>query len=183
MKKSLLPFIAAGVLVCSLGACRSTNTGTGTSTTSPATTPSIYRNTFPVMAASFDLFEIQSSDLARTRALNPAVRIFAKMMRDHHGESSEELRSLAATKNITLPTTMLEAQQELMEPMNEVGIGEKFDRRYMDAQITAHERAISLFENAAIKETDAELRNFASRMVPKLYDHLALAKKAKDALN
>ena len=195
MKKSILPFLAAGALVCSLGACSSSNTatssGTATSTTTTpttgtdgtATSPATNANSFAVMAGSSDLFQFQSNELARSRALHPSVRIFAKMMRDDHGGTSEELKSLAAKKNITLPATMLPVHQRLLEPMSETGIGEKFDKRYMDAQILAHVEAIKVYENAASKEPDPELRAFAGRVLPKLRDHLVLAKKAKDALD
>ena len=192
MKKSILPFLAAGALVCSLGACSSSNTatssGTGTSTTTApadgtATSPATNANSFAVMAGSSDLFQFQSNELARSRALHPSVRIFAKMMRDDHGGTSEELKSLAAKKNITLPATMLPVHQRLLEPMSETGIGEKFDKRYMDAQIIAHVEAITVYENAASKEPDAELRAFAGRRLPKLRDNLVLAKKAKDSLD
>ena len=197
MKKFQLNLLAAGVLALSLGACSSTNTDTTTATTTEpvtttapttgtdatATTPATDANSFPVMAASSDLFETRSSELAGSRALHPAVRIFAKMMRDDHGGTSEELKSLATKKNITLPATMLPVHQRLLEPMSETGIGEKFDKRYMDAQIDAHEEAITVYENAASKEPDAELRAFAGRRLPKLRDHLVMAKKAKDSLD
>src|SRR5688572_3414297 len=197
MKKVQLNLLAAGVLALSLGACSSTNTDTTTATTTEpvtttapttgtdasATSPATDANSFPVMAASSDLFETRSSELAGSRALHPAVRIFAKIMRDDHGKTSEELRSLAAKKNITLPTTMLPVHQRLMEPMNEVNIGEKFDKRYMEAQITVHEQAITLYENAVTNEQDADWRAFAGRVLPRLRDHLVLAKKAKDALD
>lgn len=179
MKSNILSVLAAAILAFSFSACSSskTNSSTGTQTAASET------HSFPAMAASSDMFERQSSELAKTRALNPAVHIFAKLMRDHHEETANELKTLAAGKNITLPTAMLPVHQRLMAPLNETGIGEKFDRRYMDAQITAHEQAITLFENASRNETDPELRAFASRVLPKLRDHLVMAKKAKDALD
>ncbi|KAA9325635.1 DUF4142 domain-containing protein [Adhaeribacter soli] len=134
MKIALLPFLAAGMLTFSLGACSSTKTDSGAVTTQATETYS-----FPEMAASSDLFETRSSELAQARGINPAVRIFAKLMLSEHGSYSEELKSLAAQKNITLPTTMLPVHQRLMEPMTELNIGEKFDKRYMDGQIKAHE--------------------------------------------
>ena len=195
MKKSLLPFLAAGALVCSLGACSSSKTPAPSATssataTSPggssetlATNPGLDENSFPVMAASTEMFMVRSSEIAGPRAVNPAVRIYAKLMRDAHKDNTEELNSLAARKAITLPTTMLPVHQRLMEPMSELNIGEKFDKRYLEAHITAHEQAITLYENAVTNEPDADLRAYAGRVLPRLRDHLVMAKKAKDALN
>ncbi len=45
------------------------------------------------------------------------------------------------------------------------------------------EEMIRFFENAAANEPDAELRAMAAQALPKLRDHLVLAKKAKDALD
>ncbi len=158
MKNSIYSFLATGVLVCSLGACSSTNTETGTATTTepvstsaPSTqaaasdpdatsTPAMGANSFVTMAASSDMFEVQSADLARTRALHPAVRVYAKVLRDDQGKGSKELESLAAKKNITLPTTMLPEHQRLLAPLSEANIGEKFDKRFMNAQITIQRR-------------------------------------------
>ncbi|MBK0402778.1 DUF4142 domain-containing protein [Adhaeribacter sp. BT258] len=197
MKKSLLPFIAAAALVYSLGACRSTNTDTSTTTTEPvntstpatsgtnasATSPAKEANSFVALAASFNQFELRSSELAGARALHPAARVFAKLMRDEHREKAETLKTLATKMERDLPATLLPEHQRLMEPMNEVNIGEKFDKRYLDAQIKAHEEAITLYENALTGEINEDLLAFARQGLPKLRDHLVLAKKAKDALD
>lgn len=198
MKISILPFLGAGVLAFSLGACSSTNTETSTANTTTetvpttdtqtqtgtaATSPANEANSFLALAASHNQFEIQSSELAGSRALHPAVRVFAKLMRDHHRYNSETLKTLAAKMERPLPTTLLPEHQRLMEPMSEVSIGEKFDKRYMDAQIKAHEDAIALYENALTAEVQEVLLAYIRENLPKLRDHLVLAKKAKDALD
>lgn len=197
MRKRFLAGLAAATLVWGLGACSSTNTDTTTGTpaetvpaTSPttgtdatSTTPANEANSFFALAASHNQFEIRSSELAGSRALHPAVRVFAKLMRDHHRENAEALQTLAGKLERTMPTTLLPEHQRLMEPMSEVNIGEKFDKRYMDAQIKAHEDAIALYEKALTAEINEDLLAFARQGLPKLRDHLVLAKKAKDALD
>ena len=198
MKITILPFLAAGVLAFSLGACSSTNpetstantttetvptTDTQTQTGTAATSPAKEANSFIALAVSHNQFEIQSSELAGSRALHPAVRIFAKLMRDHHRDNAENLKTLAAKMERPLPTTLLPEHQRLLEPLREANLGEKFDKRYLDAQIKAHEEAIALYENALTAEINEDLLAFARQNLPTLRDHLVLAKKAKDALD
>ena len=53
------------------------------------------RDAYVRMAAASDLFEIQSSQLALTRAQSPAVREFAQMLVQHHTATTEQLTAAA----------------------------------------------------------------------------------------
>jgi predicted outer membrane protein len=50
--------------------------------------------------------------------------------------------------------------------------GEEFDREYVDLLVDQHERDVRMFEKAAEKAADSEVRAFASKHLPELQAHL-----------
>ncbi len=55
--------------------------------------------------------------------------------------------------------------------------GEKFDKRYAeDFGVKAHEDTVKLFKNAAANAKDADVKAFAQKTLPKLEEHLAMAR-------
>lgn len=205
MKNSTLTIIAAGVIALGLGACSSTSTSTEDTTTKTAETitpqdPSADAHTrevnkgtemainmdttsFLVMAASSDMFEKLSSEMVQTKGSNQEVKNFAQMMITDHGKTTAEIQSLAATKNIMLPAGLAPAHQRMLNHLNDSKDTRKFDERYMEEQVKAHMQAVELFENAAKKETDPDLKAFADKTLPALRTHLDMAKKAKDVVD
>ena len=68
------------------------------------------RSAYVEMAAASDLFEIQSSQLAVSRAQNPDVRAFAQMLIEHHTMTTQQLTA-AATAAGTPPSPALMPMQ------------------------------------------------------------------------
>ncbi|PLU74096.1 hypothetical protein BMJ21_04210, partial [Sinorhizobium medicae] len=58
---------------------------------------------FVTMAASSDMFEIQSSQLAVANSKQDSVRQFAEMMIADHTKASQELKTAAGEASVTLP--------------------------------------------------------------------------------
>lgn len=135
-------------------------------------------DSFMMKAAMSDMFEIMSSQTALQKSSNEEVRRFAQMMIDDHTRTSEELKALAASKNVTLPTAMSGKQQSMVSKMNAAAAGMEFDREYMKAQVKAHEDAVKLFQKQANDndEEDADAKAFAAKHLPALQGHLTMAR-------
>lgn len=138
---------------------------------------------FMTRAASSNMLEIESSKLAQQRATNPQVKEFANMMVKDHTAATQELRSLAKTKNITLPDSMSSEHRDHMQELRDTQ-GNDFDRAYMDRMVSAHESDVSMFEDVAEDENfeDAEVKAFASKTLPKLRQHHERARQINDGL-
>ena len=54
--------------------------------------------------------------------------------------------------------------------------GESFDEAYANNQVNAHEDTIELFKRAAMSD-DVEIAAFAKQTLPKLEQHLKMAKE------
>lgn len=129
-------------------------------------------------AAQSDMLEIMSSQTALQKSSNEEVRRFAQMMIDDHTRTSEELKTLAASKNVVLPTAMSGKQQSMVSKLNGAAAGMEFDREYMKMQVKAHEDAVKLFQKQANDNDaeDADAKAFAAKNLPALQGHLTMAR-------
>jgi putative membrane protein len=136
---------------------------------------------FAVAAANGGMAEVEFSKLAATNATAASVKEFASMMVKDHTAVNDELKSAAASKNITLPAALSEDKQEKLTKLSEKK-GADFDKDYMDAMISDHKDAIDLFEKEANNGKDADLKAWAAGKLPALRSHLELAQTTRDGL-
>ena len=129
-------------------------------------------------AVAGDLFEIQSSEVALTKAQRPEVREFARMLLAHHSGMTESLWDAARASGMVrthewmLPPPMQRSLEELQQASPA-----DFDRVYVRQQVLAHERALTLHRNYASKGDAAALRQAATAAVPVLQQHLDRARQ------
>lgn len=131
-------------------------------------------------AASADLFEIEAGKLGEQRGTTPDVKQYARRMVTDHRKTSEELKQLARSKGITLPTRMLKRHEAMLDDLKNESDGAGFDDEFRDKMITSHKEAVSLFDQAARKSKDADVKAFAQKHLAHLQDHGA---KARDLPN
>ncbi len=137
---------------------------------------------FMKKAAEAGLAEVQASQLAATKAANTQVKSFAQQMVDDHTKANEELKALAASKGVDLPTEPSMAQKAKLK-MLQGADGADFDKRYAESfGVKAHEDTVSLFQKEAKKAKDAEVKAWAEKTLPKLQHHLEMAKDLAKAV-
>jgi putative membrane protein len=61
--------------------------------------------------------------------------------------------------------------------------GKEFDKGFIDAAVTDHQKAIELFENEAERGGDAQLKAFARKTLPTLRNHLKQAQDLQQKLS
>lgn len=127
-------------------------------------------------AAGSGLFEVQAAALAEKRAKDVQVRAFAEKMRAQHAAVNQELKALAAAKNVSLPDEPSEPDRATLERLRAM-TGAAFDQLYVEkAALDAHAIANRLFDTAAKEAEDAQVRQFAARTLPMLRDHYAMSR-------
>src|SRR5690349_8289734 len=72
------------------------------------------RTSYVVMASASDLFEIQSSQIALSKAQRPETRQFAQMLITHHTRTSAGLTAAAAASGLNPPAPTLMPMQRQM---------------------------------------------------------------------
>ena len=149
------------------------------SETAPVSTVSEEDSKFAVEAASGGMMEVQLGELAQQKASNQKVKDFgAKMVRDH-SKANDDLKTIAGSKNITLPPAPGEDHMEHIKKLSEKS-GKEFDKDYIKMMVDDHEKDIDHFEKCSKDAKDAELKAFAAKTLPTLREHLAEAKKIWD---
>jgi putative membrane protein len=126
--------------------------------------------TFAEVAASSNLFEIESSQLALEQATNDEVRAFAEQMIEDHTLAGENMKAAAEADGITPPAAKMEKEQSKLEELQSAE-GEAFDQAYLTAQTAAHDEAVALFETFSTEGQESALRTFAAETLPTLQAH------------
>jgi putative membrane protein len=135
------------------------------------------RDAYVGMAAAGDLFEIQSSRLALSRAQSPAVKDFAQMMIDHHGGTTAQLDAAARAARVSPPLPALLPTQARMIEALQAASATDFDRLYISQQVQAHEAALALHGGYARNGDTAALRTFANATTIIVQQHLDRARQ------
>jgi len=136
---------------------------------------------FANKAAVGGMAEVAFGKMAMEKATNSMVKDFAAMMVKDHGKANDELKAIAAGKNITLPVALdgihLKKQQEL-----EAKSGIAFDKAYVMDMVEGHEKTLALMEDGSRNCKDAELKAFAANAGPVVKHHLEMIRKIQSDL-
>jgi putative membrane protein len=125
-------------------------------------------------AASSDMFEIQSSQLANQKSQDQQTKTFATQMVTDHTKTTSELKPLAQAAKVEIPTAMLPAHQKMLDKLKGLN-GDDFTKQYHDDQVSAHKDAVSLFQRYGKGGDNDQIKNWASKTVPALEHHLQMA--------
>lgn len=137
---------------------------------------------FLVDATEINLEEIAIGQLAQQKSTNPEIKKFGKMLVDDHTKLSGEVKTVAESRNISLPTSITEDGKEQYNKLNEKS-GLDFDKKFVDMMIDGHEKAIDKFTKASKNSNDEEIKTWASNNIASLTAHLQHAKMLKQDLD
>ena len=126
-------------------------------------------------AATSDMFEIQSSQIAQERG-NASEKSFAATMIKDHQKTSEDLKSMISSGDLRaeLPTALDSSHQSKIDKLKSLK-GADFSSRYDSDQLGGHKDAVSLFERYAKGGDNPKLKDWADKTLPTLRHHLKMA--------
>jgi putative membrane protein len=131
---------------------------------------------FIVMTASRDMSEAHEGQMAESQATRADVKNFAKTLVRDHTKSYEQLTELAAKKGVSIPRGIDTARNRAIVQLVHSN-GRRFDSRFVKDEITSQRRAIAVFRREVKHGRDAEVRNYAAKMLPVLESDLHQAEK------
>jgi len=138
---------------------------------------------FVQKASAAGLAELNLSQLAMRVSTNAAVQQFAQRLIQDHMRSNQLLLQIADRQRLKPAETMDKKHQTLMTDLNKAaGAGAQFDRLFIKHQVEDHEEAVKLFEREAKDGQNAALKQYASKTLPVLREHLKIAKRLADKL-
>jgi putative membrane protein len=207
MKRSLSRFaIASTVAACTvLGACQKKGdvattdttaapaaTAGGTDTTASAGTVAPSSNSWTdaqilAFASAANAGEIQEATIAESKATNPAVKSFARLMVTDHKKMLADGKALATKLAITPDssksdvTDLTKNVNDDVKDLNDKKAGKDWDEDYIGKQVDAHQKVLDKLQDASKSAQNPELKDALSKSIGKVQEHLTKAKDLKDS--
>jgi putative membrane protein len=122
-------------------------------------------------AAEGGISEVELGNLAQQKSHNQGVKDFGAMMVKDHSAANDKLKSLAESKNMTLPAHSSAAETATKTKLEALS-GDSFDKSYIKGMIKDHEEDIAEFKKEAASGQDSDARAFARDTLPTLETHL-----------
>jgi putative membrane protein len=165
----VLGFVTLFALVLSLGRSMTAQSASGRSAELSKD------NQFVATAAAGSLAEVKFGKLALEKASDPTVKAFARRMADDHAKTGEQLKEVARSLNITLPSELNSADRAQYDQLSKLS-GPEFDYAYMQMMLEDHEKDVAEFKQEAASGKNPAIKNFAAQTLPTLEDHLRQAR-------
>lgn len=127
-------------------------------------------------AAEGGMAEVQLGQLAVKNASSESVKQFGQRMIDDHSKANDKLKSIATSKEITLPTEPSAKDREVKDHLAKLS-GKQFDEAYMSDMLKDHRTDIAEFQHESTAGSDPQIKGFAKETLPTLKSHLSQAEK------
>lgn len=138
--------------------------------------------TFVERAAMSNMAEIEMGELALTRGTDSLVVAFAESMVNDHTTAQDELANIADNDDdVDWPANLDQEHQGIWETLSQLE-GHRFDSAYIASQVTAHEKAVQLFQNGRDNGRNEDVRNYINKYLPKIEMHLEKADSIESVL-
>jgi putative membrane protein len=136
---------------------------------------------FVTKVAKGGMAEVELGKLAAEKASTDAVKKFGQRMVDDHGKANDELKTLAQSKNITLPSEIGPEEKALRDRLVKLS-GPAFDQAYMKAMVSDHVKDVNEFRMESKSGKDPDVKAWAAKTLPTLEEHLKMARDASGAV-
>lgn len=146
-----------------------------------STSSNMSSNAFVQKAAVGGMAEVELGKLAAERASSAEVNQFAQRMVTDHSKANDELKALAQSKNMTLPSALDNKHKGTVDKLAKLN-GAAFDRAYMDEMRSDHRKDVSDFRQQAKSGSDPDVKAFAAKALPTLEEHMQMAEKTHAAV-
>ena len=136
---------------------------------------------FVKQAATSDMVEIAAAKIALQKG-NAAEKKFAHQMITDHTKTSAELKKLVAGVDSTaLPTALDSAAQQKIDMLKTAKAGD-FSASYDPMQVSAHQDAVTLFQDYSENGDNPKLKQWAAKTLPALKHHLEMVQSLPHAM-
>ena len=135
---------------------------------------------FVMEAADGGMVEVELGKLAASKATDQKVKDFGQKMVDDHTKANNELKTVAQSKNVTLPAAVGAKNKALMDKLSAMS-GASFDKAYVAAMVKDHKKDVADFQKEANGGKDTDVKGFASKTLPTLQEHLKMIQDIQSA--
>ena len=93
------------------------------------------------------------------------------MMVKDHSAANQKLKTLASSKDLTLPSDTSTTQKATKTELEALS-GDSFNKSYIKSQVKAHEDAVKLLKKEISSGKDGDAKEFAESVLPTVEHHL-----------
>ena len=126
---------------------------------------------FLAMAAEADMTVAHLGRMAETNAAASEVKNLAKTLVQDHTSDYERLSVLCSKVGYKIPKGVDRQDQQTFAKLRHVE-GKPFDRAFLSEQSAEHEKLINAFRREAERGTNPEIKDYASKTLPTIEQHL-----------
>lgn len=125
---------------------------------------------FMTEAADARMMDIEMGKLAMEKGTTAAIKQYGQLMITEQTKMLQDLRVLAASKNIILPNKLSDKSAGTLEDLKEKS-GVEFDDEFMERMKKDHKDDVDEFDDAT-DFADRDVKKFAETYVPVVESHL-----------
>lgn len=137
---------------------------------------------FVKAAAQGGQAEVILGQIAEQNAQDPSVRDFGLKMASDHQAADQELSRIISQKSASVSDESGMMDAHMIKHLQNLK-GADFDTAYIKHMVRDHKQTIREFQKEADNGDDADLRNFASKTLPTLQEHLRQAQDVESKLS
>jgi len=130
---------------------------------------------FLVEASQDGKAEIELGQVAASRAASPSVKKLAQKIVSDHTKANQQLESLPQASQALQSAGVPQEKSNTIDRLSQLS-GKEFDQAFVEQLVQDHESAITQFKQAAASAQDPGVKQFASKTLPTLEQHLQMAK-------
>lgn len=157
------------------GATTGTGTGqAGTTASGTGTTANLARSDQKLIKdlAQANMAEIEAGRVAKSKSQNEQVKNFAQQMIDDHTKALDDVKQLAQTKGIAVPTELDRTHKRQADRMTALS-GDAFDRAYLErAGVADHKKTHAMLQRAQTRAKDPDVKALVARTLPIVDQHM-----------
>ena len=176
LKTACIITTVTGLAALSARADDQTSTTTGTAgygTTTESTTSDHSAKSFIKQAFEDNQMEIDLAGIGMNKAQNADLKSFCQQLQQDHTKANQDLQPLAQKYGVTEKLSML--RQHYVNKFDKETAGPEFDKKFVTELLKDHQKDINKFEKEAAKLQEADVKQYAENMLPKLREHLQKA--------
>jgi len=134
-----------------------------------------------VDAYAAGLYEIKLAETVSKYAVTKEAKSLAGMLAEGHSKINAELKSLAAKKQITLPTDVTPEQAKKIDELSEEK-RKDIDKDYTSEMVSKHKESVAMYERCSTECADADIKAWFGNTVPELRKHLDMAMNSEEKI-
>jgi putative membrane protein len=144
----------------------------------PADNASARNSEFLLKALRASLAELRMAELAAQQSYDQKVRDYGTKLKSDHTAHAGEIERLLEPLDVTIPTEPSAEALGQLAALTRLS-GEEFDAAFVQMMVWTHTDAIERYGAQTHANPDRSLHDFATRSLPMLREHLALAESLR----